>query len=122
MLEAVAYAVEVEVQARLFEFAQTCLCRKTVEVRANTGFQQLALRDAGRQRFGAPANLASKAAEGPIEHLAVLHGMAPDLDDLLSLLAPIFPRDEIVTGLVGPVIGTHAGPGVIGVSFQTARP
>ena len=74
-----------------------------------------------RTRSKALKLLASKAAEGPIEHLAVLHGMAPDLDGLLSLLAPIFPRDEIVTGLVGPVIGTHAGPGVIGVSFQTAR-
>ena len=32
-----------------------------------------------------------------------------------------FPRDEIVTGVVGPVIGTHAGPGVIGVTFQVSR-
>ena len=31
---------------------------------------------------------------------------------------PVFPRDEIITGVVGPVIGTHAGPRVIGVSFQ----
>ena len=54
----------------------------------------------------------------PVEHLAVLHGDAPDLDELLDLLAPVFPRDEIVTGLIGPVIGTHAGPRVIGVTFQ----
>ena len=31
---------------------------------------------------------------------------------------PDLPRDEIITGVVGPVIGTHAGPRVIGVSFQ----
>jgi fatty acid-binding protein DegV len=29
------------------------------------------------------------------------------------------PQDEIVVGQIGPVIGTHAGPRVIGVTFQT---
>ncbi len=62
--------------------------------------------------------LADKVAAQPIDTLAVLHGQADDLEELLDLLAPIKPRDEIVTGIVGPVIGTHAGPGVIGVSFQ----
>lgn len=71
-----------------------------------------------RTRSKALKELASKAAERKVEHLAVLHGNAPDLDELLDLLDPIFPRDEIITGVVGPVIGTHAGPGVIGVSFQ----
>jgi len=71
-----------------------------------------------RTRSKALKALAAKAAEGPIEHLAVLHGNAPDLDELLDLLDPVFPRDEIITGQVGPVIGTHAGPRVIGVSFQ----
>ena len=56
--------------------------------------------------------------EGPFENLAVLHGNAPDLDELLDLLEPLTPRDEIVIGQIGPVIGTHAGPRVIGVTFQ----
>ena len=34
-----------------------------------------------------------------------------------TLLEPIFPRDDIITGVVGPVIGTHAGPRVIGVTL-----
>jgi DegV family protein with EDD domain len=71
-----------------------------------------------RTRSKALRELAAKAAESKIEHLAVLHGNAPDLDELLELLAPIFPPDEIITGIVGPVIGTHAGPRVIGVSYQ----
>ena len=74
-----------------------------------------------RTRSKALAALADRVKAQPIETCAVLHGQATDLDDLLDLLAPVFPRDEIVTGLVGPVIGTHAGPGVIGVSFQVAR-
>ena len=65
----------------------------------------------GRRRS---KELAAKAAEHKVEHLAVLHGNAPDLEELLDLLDPIFPRDEIITGVVGPVIGTHAGPRVIG--------
>jgi DegV family protein with EDD domain len=78
--------------------------------------------EAGRVRTRSKALklLAAKAAEQPIEHLAVLHANAPDLDELLDLLAPIFPRDEIVTGVIGPVIGTHAGPRVIGVTYQLA--
>jgi DegV family protein with EDD domain len=74
-----------------------------------------------RTRSKALKELAAKAAERKIEHLAVLHGNAPDLDELLDLLAPVFPRDDIITGVVGPVIGTHAGPRVIGVTFQTVR-
>jgi DegV family protein with EDD domain len=74
-----------------------------------------------RTRSKALKLLAGKAAEGKIEHLAVLHGNAPDLDELLELLEPVFPRDDIITGVVGPVIGTHAGPRVIGVTFQVVR-
>jgi DegV family protein with EDD domain len=74
-----------------------------------------------RTRSKALKLLAAKAAEEKIEHLAVLHGNAPDLDELLTLLEPVFPRDDIITGVVGPVIGTHAGPRVIGVTFQVVR-
>jgi DegV family protein with EDD domain len=74
-----------------------------------------------RTRSKALRFLAAKAAQNEIEHLAVLHGNAPDLADLFDLLAPVFPRDEIITGLVGPVIGTHAGPRVIGVTYQVVR-
>jgi DegV family protein with EDD domain len=58
---------------------------------------------------------------GRLEHLAVLHGNAPDLDELMDMLGGIFPRDEIITGLVGPVIGAHAGPRVVGITYQVAR-
>jgi DegV family protein with EDD domain len=73
-----------------------------------------------RTRSKALKTLADRVAAQPVDSLAVLHGQAPDLDELLDLLAPVRPRDEIVVGVVGPVIGTHAGPAVIGVSFQTS--
>jgi len=59
------------------------------------------------------------ALEG-VESLAVLHGDAPDVDTLLGLLDPHFPRERIVVGQLGAVVGAHTGPRTIGVAFQTA--
>ena len=53
------------------------------------------------------------------ENLAVLHGDAPDVDTLLGLLDRHFPRDRIVIGQLGAVVGAHTGPRTIGVAFQT---
>lgn len=76
--------------------------------------------EAGRVRTRSKSlvALADKVAAQPVDACSVLHGQAPDVDELLDLLDPVLPRDEIVVGVVGPVIGTHAGPGVIGVTFQ----
>ena len=72
-----------------------------------------------RTRSKALAYLAERvAAEPAVENLAVLHGDAPDLDAFLALLAPHFPRERIVVGDLGAVVGTHAGPRTIGVAFQ----
>lgn len=57
---------------------------------------------------------------GEVERLAVMHGSAPDVDLLIDLLATNFPRDQIVVGEIGAVIGAHGGPGVVGVSYVTA--
>lgn len=62
--------------------------------------------------------LADKVRQvAPVDHLTVLHGGAPDVDALLDLLADVCPRDQISVADVGAVIGTHAGPRVIGVTF-----
>lgn len=71
-----------------------------------------------RTRARALRYLADKVGQHrPVETLAVMHGDAPDVEELLDLLAPFHPREEILVGDVGAVIGTHAGPGVIGVTF-----
>lgn len=74
-----------------------------------------------RTRSKALQALADRVRAQPIENCAVLHGQADDVDDLLERIGDAIPRDDIVVGTVGPVIGTHAGPGVIGVTFQVAR-
>jgi DegV family protein with EDD domain len=72
-----------------------------------------------RTRTRALRYIADKVRDaGAIENLAVMHGDAPDLDEFIELLEPHFPRDKMVIGDIGAVIGAHAGPRVIGVAFQ----
>ena len=55
--------------------------------------------------------------QGAVEHLCVTHGLAPEVDQMLDLLSERYPRDEIRVGHIGPVIGTHGGPRVMGVTW-----
>lgn len=65
--------------------------------------------------------LADKVREAqPVSDVAVMHGAAADVGILLDLLSAFHPRDQILVGDVGAVIGTHAGPGVVGVTFTVA--
>ena len=73
-----------------------------------------------RTRSKALRLLVDKVKEAPVQNLSVLHGDAPDVEELLEMLDPIVPRDQIVVGQIGPVVGTHAGPRIIGVSYQLA--
>src|SRR5262245_7774727 len=56
-------------------------------------------------------------AGGNIESLSVLHANAPDLDDFLAMLRPLVPDAEVTVGIIGPVIGVHTGPRVMGIAW-----
>jgi DegV family protein with EDD domain len=56
---------------------------------------------------------------GPIERVAVCNGAAGDIDDLLKLLSELESKHPLVVVDLGPVVGTHAGPGTIGVCLVT---
>jgi len=52
---------------------------------------------------------------GPVDELAVLYGDDPEpAKQLKELLMGHYPDTEIDYGRIGPVLGTHAGPGVFG--------
>ena len=54
----------------------------------------------------------------PLDSLAVVYTTTPD--DALQLadrLRPLVPNGDIPISQVGPVVGTHAGPGVLGISL-----
>lgn len=78
--------------------------------------------EAGKQRTRKKALgwLRDKLQEvGPVENLAVMHGDAPDLDTFLTMIGDVVDVDSIRIEKIGPVIGTHGGPRVMGIAFQT---
>jgi len=56
---------------------------------------------------------------GNIERVAVCNGAAGDLDDLLGLLSGVDVKYPLEVVNLGPVVGTHTGPGTIGVCVVT---
>jgi fatty acid kinase fatty acid binding subunit len=59
--------------------------------------------------------------DGKLSHLAVLHGGAEnDALKLRERVASGYPELTIPLAEIGPVIGTHTGPGVIGFTYLTA--
>ncbi|MFZ9016845.1 MAG: DegV family protein [Ilumatobacteraceae bacterium] len=79
--------------------------------------------EAGKQRTRSKALrflVDQVAAHGEsVRDLAVLHADCTDVDEFVDMLRPSFAGD-IVIGEIGPVIGTHAGRGTIGVAFSVA--
>jgi len=70
--------------------------------------------EAGRQRTRKKA-LAWLAGQLPATatNVAIGHGLAPDVDAFKAMLDVDIDR----TSLIGPVVGTHGGPRVIGLSY-----
>ena len=76
--------------------------------------------EGGKQRTRSKALkfLVDKVAEhdGRIDSVAVLHADCADVDQFVEMVRPHY-SGEIVVGDIGPVVGTHAGRGTIGVGF-----
>jgi DegV family protein with EDD domain len=78
----------------------------------------------GRQRTRARAleHLAERAeSAGPFDWLAIAGGDAKDLDVVVTRLAGVDVTHPTLVTEIGPVVGTHAGPGVIGVCWLARR-
>jgi DegV family protein with EDD domain len=57
----------------------------------------------------------------PVEYLAVVHAQAADdARRIRSLLAEELPDPEIEIGQTGAVLGTHVGPGSVGLTYVRA--
>ena len=62
------------------------------------------------------------ASQGKIVKLGALHGDAPEvMDDLVRLTSERLPGIPIDRGDIGIVLGTHAGPGVFGLTALLAE-
>lgn len=59
---------------------------------------------------------------GPVDRMAILHAADPtSANTLVEMLAPFFPKEKMYVSEIGPVIGTHAGPGTVGIGIQKAH-
>jgi DegV family protein with EDD domain len=58
---------------------------------------------------------------GPLEAIAMMHGDATEAaGELRSRLTQLLPELDIPMGQLGPVVGTYAGPGSVGVAVLRA--
>lgn len=74
--------------------------------------------EAGKDRTRKKALVSLRKRVGDasgVEELAIMHGMAPDVDVVESLFSDIPHR----LGHIGAVIGSHGGPGVVGACWLT---
>ena len=59
-------------------------------------------------------------AGGPYEEITIMHASAKDdAEYLTSILEPLCSGLPILSGQIGPVVGTHAGPGSVAVAART---
>jgi DegV family protein with EDD domain len=61
----------------------------------------------------------------PIERWAIVHAQCTDVDSFAASLRALERSDlgdAVLVGDLGAVVGTHAGPGTIGVALQFASP
>ena len=56
----------------------------------------------------------------PLSDLAVFYSTTQsEAEDFADRLSQFIPSGDIIMSQIGPVVGTHAGPGVIGVAFNS---
>jgi len=71
-----------------------------------------------RTRSKALAILAQVARDaGPIRRISVIHSQCPDTQTLIDLVSDIPTKYPLVIADMGSTIGTHGGPGIIGVAW-----
>jgi DegV family protein with EDD domain len=79
--------------------------------------------EAGRQRTRSKALVAIAEAtktHAPLRRLALVHGASSEVATLESLTANIATENAIIVTDMGPVVGTHGGPGIIGLCWIEA--
>jgi DegV family protein with EDD domain len=79
--------------------------------------------EAGRQRTRAKALAAvanAAATHAPLRRLSLIHGAASDVATLEALVRDIKTEHPLIVTDIGPVVGTHGGPGIIGLTWIEA--
>jgi DegV family protein with EDD domain len=81
--------------------------------------------EAGRQRTTsrAMASIAATAkSHAPLRRLALIHAQSNQVAALSALVADLDTEYPMLIADMGPTVGTHGGPGLIGLTWLEARP
>ena len=71
-----------------------------------------------RTRSKALATLAQVARDaGPLRRISVIHSQCADTQTLIDLVSDIPTKFPLVVADMGSTVGTHGGPGIIGVAW-----
>jgi DegV family protein with EDD domain len=79
--------------------------------------------EAGRQRTTARAMAtiaATAKTHAPLRRLALIHAQSSQVDVLAGLVADLASEFPLVVADMGPTVGTHGGPGLIGLTWLEA--
>jgi fatty acid kinase fatty acid binding subunit len=79
--------------------------------------------EAGRQRTRSKALVAIAdvvKSHAPLKRLALVHGASSEVAALEALVAEVATENAIIVTDMGPVVGTHGGPGIIGLCWIEA--
>lgn len=61
-------------------------------------------------------------ADAPYEELSILYSTNSDeAENMLNRLTSLYPREKIYKARFGPILGTHVGPGALGVAYIKER-
>jgi DegV family protein with EDD domain len=96
--------------------------KPVIEIRGGVVEQESKQRTRGRSLHYLADKAVQAAAAGRVETLAVMNGDAADIDRLIEMVTPSAPADGILVGMIGAVIGSHGGPGVVGVAWIEPEP
>jgi DegV family protein with EDD domain len=76
--------------------------------------------EAGRQRTRSKALVAIAdvaKSHAPLKRLALVHGASSEVANLEALVKDVLTESAIIVTDMGPVVGTHGGPGIIGLCW-----
>jgi DegV family protein with EDD domain len=61
--------------------------------------------------------------KGNVKDLAIMYNTTQnEANSLADRIAPLYPREKIIMGPIGPILGSHAGPNLIVTCYRGTKP
>jgi fatty acid-binding protein DegV len=61
--------------------------------------------------------------KGNVKDLAIMYNTTKDeANNLADRIAPLYPREKIIMGEIGPILGSHAGPNLLVACYRGKKP